>query len=153
MITYNLLYKFVNGIELLVVSIALQTAIIKDAHLRGDFTSDKTLAILKGNYYINQVEEKLTSVFQVALNVFKLTEKTINKSSTGYLDARDSVSSDIIEKSFKQCGISCALDGSLNRTFHPAVYVTQLKWPGKKFLDLIFDSDIDDGFERSFFDK
>ena len=59
MITYNLLYKFVNGIELLVVPTAMQTDIIKDAHQRGHFASAKTLAILKENYYIPKVKEKV----------------------------------------------------------------------------------------------
>ena len=55
----DLLYKSVDGIELLVVSSAMHTDILKVAHQDGYFASAKTLAILKENYYITKIKEKV----------------------------------------------------------------------------------------------
>ena len=57
--------------------------------------------------------------------------------------AWESVSSDIIKKSFKQCGISCALDGSENGEFHPELSLAfnSTDVTSEEIRDLIFDSD------------
>lgn len=63
-------------------------------------------------------------------------------------NAWDFVSSEIIEKSFKQCGISCALDGSENGEFHSALSLAfnTPEVTTEEIQNLIFDSDTEDEF-------
>lgn len=55
------------------------------------------------------------------------------------------MSNSIIEKSFKQCGIFCALDGSENRKYHASLSLAfnPPEVTNDEFYDLVFNRDFD----------
>lgn len=71
-----ILYKFVGGVELLVVPNAMQKDIIKEAHQRGHFSSLKTLASLKQNYYIPKVKEKVDQCISNCVHCILINRKS-----------------------------------------------------------------------------
>lgn len=55
----NLLYKFVNGVDLLVVPKAMQNEIIQTAHQKGHFASKRTEQEIKRDYFIPDLKSKV----------------------------------------------------------------------------------------------
>lgn len=56
----EVLFKFCNGRDLLVIPKGLQTEIIKDAHEKGHFSSKRTEEVIKQEYYIPNLSTKVT---------------------------------------------------------------------------------------------
>ncbi|GFS68983.1 transposon Tf2-6 polyprotein [Trichonephila clavipes] len=55
----NILYKFIDGAEVLVIPDEIQHHFIKNAHDKGHFSVKRTLEHIKNNYFISQLQSKI----------------------------------------------------------------------------------------------
>lgn len=61
-IKHDLIYKYDDGQELLVIPKAMQTAIIKRVHKDGHFATKKTQEVIRRDFYIPKLKEKIQGV-------------------------------------------------------------------------------------------
>jgi len=74
----GLLCRKLNGDALIVVPKLMQNSIIKQAHERGHFSSDKTEKLIKVNYWFKGMCKKIEKVIQNCINCV-LAEKKSGK--------------------------------------------------------------------------
>lgn len=72
----DILYKFIDGEELLVVPESMQIDIIRNAHDRGHYASKRTEETLKHQFYIPKVKEKIDRFIKNCVPCILINRKT-----------------------------------------------------------------------------
>ena len=71
----NVLFKICNGNELVVVPQSLQSEIIRDAHEKGHFAVQKTVDVLKQNFYFPKMEKRVEEFIQNCVKCILVNRK------------------------------------------------------------------------------
>lgn len=71
----GILYKFVNGVEVLAVPKDMQYEIINNIHKKGHFAAKKTEEIVKRDYFITNLKEKIDKVIANCISCILINRK------------------------------------------------------------------------------
>ncbi|GFY77952.1 hypothetical protein TNIN_250031 [Trichonephila inaurata madagascariensis] len=76
----NILYKFIDGAEVLVIPDEMQHHFIKNAHDKGHFSVKRTLEHIKNNYFIPQLQSKIEKYISNCVTcILKNKKSVVNK--------------------------------------------------------------------------
>ena len=81
---FGVLYRFINGDDLLVTPCCMEDEIIRSAHQRGHFATKKTEEIIKRDYYIASLTEKVNKIISNCVSCLVSNRKEGRKE--GYLN-------------------------------------------------------------------